>query len=132
MQVKAAQHRGACTDATAPACQYLGSFNPSKVTGQPDVERGAVVTGGESESQGEAGGGGSGEGLCKAMEGEALERLISDVDARKRFAGRANFAGGRARVGYSRASCGDTEREHSLVSAISVRACWRVHVSTRR
>ena len=85
-QVKGAQHRGACTEATAPACQYLGSFNPSKLTGQTDVERGAVVTGGEREIQGVAGGGGSGEGVCKAMEGEALEGLISDVDARKKLA----------------------------------------------
>jgi hypothetical protein len=85
-QVKGAQHRGACTEATAPACEYLGSFNPSKLTGQPDVERGAVVAGGERESQGVAGGGGSGEGVCKAMEGEALEGLISDVDARKKLA----------------------------------------------
>ena len=85
-QVKGAQHRGACTEATAPACQYLGSFNSSKLTGQPDVERGAVVTGGGREGQGGAGGGGSGEGVCKAMEGEALEGLISDVDARKKLA----------------------------------------------
>ena len=85
-QVKGAQHRGACTEATAPACQYLGSFNSSKLTGQPDVERGAVVTGGGREGQGGAGGGGSGKGVWKAMEVEALEGLISDVDARKKLA----------------------------------------------
>ena len=73
-----AQRRGGCTEPAEAACQYLATFKTSKLTGQPPD---ALQEGGEA---GEAGKGG--EGACRRMEGEALESMIADVDARKKLA----------------------------------------------